>query len=70
MGNALTQSLRDVSPQVDCTERTQGEEDSRDACELQDPHTYLDLVHTLQTPAKTEQEILVPSSAPALCSDL
>lgn len=54
MGNPLIQCLRDVSPQVDCTERTQGEEEIAEMpVSFQDPHTSLDLIHTLQTPAKT-----------------
>lgn len=40
MGNPLIQGLRDVSPQVDCTERTQGEEEvAKMHVSLQDPHT-------------------------------
>lgn len=54
MGNLLIQCLRDVSPQVDCTERTQdAEEIAEMSVSFQDPHTYLDPIHTLQTPAKT-----------------
>lgn len=50
MGNPLIWCLWDASPEVDCTET--GEEVAEMHVGIQNPHTSVDLIHTLQTPAK------------------